>query len=409
VLSKQRAISIIIVAIAFAIFTQFLLPRPQIATYLLFAIYLRQLLLYRLYGEAKRLYWLAPLMLVWVNMHGGYLVGITLIIIFILSEAADRLLQISPERGTKPALRPLMFVLALCLGASLLNPYGYHQWLYPFQVMAMSASNVITEWASPNFHEILNQLYLVLILGFFFARTYSYRRPALAEVVTPFFFILMSLISIRHVPIALLVLIPALAQALSDFAIPQRLRDSKLIAWLAARRRTLQSGPQLGKVEYILNWMVLAILIATASVIHSATLNRLQLHDNTSLPVQAVDFIEKTGISGNILNEYAFGGYLLYRLYPHSRVFIDGRADLYGDQFIDDYRTIYYTRAGWRDLLSRYSVDMALFNNKAPIVMRLQQEKDFRLVYRDEHFSLLIRNCPAYRKVIEQYQVPSVL
>jgi hypothetical protein len=112
---------------------------------------------------------------------------------------------------------------------------------------------------------------------------------------------------------------------------------------------------------------------------------------NAYLPVKAVDYILEKGISGRLLNTYHYGGYLIYRLYPQQRVFIDIRADMYGDQFIRDYITIYFGQEGWERIFDRYHFDYVLCENNAVIRKFLLYRGDYRLAYHDSSHSVLLR------------------
>ena len=71
--------------------------------------------------------------------------------------------------------------------------------------------------------------------------------------------------------------------------------------------------------------------------------------ENASYPVQAVRFINDHGIKGRIYNAYNWGGYLVLNWYPNRQVFIDSRADVYRDEFIEQYMETYLVRPRWRD------------------------------------------------------------
>jgi hypothetical protein len=105
----------------------------------------------------------------------------------------------------------------------------------------------------------------------------------------------------------------------------------------------------------------------------------------------AAGFIAAQGLRGNVFNEYGDGGYLIYRLSPRARVAVDGRADLYGDKFIQDYMRVYEGASDWRAKFDRLAVDMAVLPLDAPIRQLLLENRLFREVYRDKHYSVLQR------------------
>jgi len=110
-----------------------------------------------------------------------------------------------------------------------------------------------------------------------------------------------------------------------------------------------------------------------------------------NFPVDAVDFIEEQRITGNMYNLYHWGGYLLWRLYPDQKVFIDGRADVYGDAFIDQYLQVYQLREGWEEPLDIYSVNLAIIDRGSSLSTVLNERSDWERRYADEKAVIFIR------------------
>lgn len=405
-LSEKKSIAVVLTTVTFILYMQFALPRPQVITYLFFACYIYTVIGYKYAKYQVNLLWLPLIMLFWVNMHGGFIVGLALLVLFVSIEAVARLFIVADNQSEGCKLKPMIIALIMSLLASLINPYGFHQWVYPFQVMSMSATHLIAEWKSPDFHLLINKLYLFYFLGFVMFYIYGIRRPSLAETVLPLFFVMMSIVSIRHVPIALLIMLPFYVAGVQRCGIKlthEGILAEKVVPWFIQLHDRIQSGPQLGKTEYIFNWILLLLLLFVVTGKHIQTENRLSVNDNASIPFNAVKFIKETGISGNVLNSYQYGGYLINQLYPQSRVFIDGRADLYGDKFFQNHQTIINARQGWKDLFAMYPIDYLLCENSAPILWHLKQQGEFVQVYRDEYNTIMVRKEGPFRGIIEQY------
>lgn len=406
--SQNRIISAVLAVVTFIPLLQFSLPRPQLITFLFFAIYFYILIGHKFRTHSAKLHWLPVIMVLWVNMHAGYIIGLTLIMLFIVSEFIERLFSINDKLDRGVILRPLFITGAFCLAASLINPYTYHQWIYPFIVNSMTATRIISEWQSPDFHTLTNKIYLIYLLSFLFIRGYTTHRPSAFETVIPFFFVMMGFVSVRHIPLASLTLLPLYVISASHLRFSWRsggLVERKVIPFIARLRYRMRSGVQLGKREFVFNWFLLIAITFLSASWHFSTLDRISAYDNDSIPIEAVSFIEKAGITGNVFNTYRYGGYLIHRLYPHSRVYIDGRADLYGDDFLSTYRNIYSTQDGWNDLLSQYPIDYILVENTASILWPLTSNNLFILVYRDEKNSVLVRNIEKFAPIIKQYGI----
>jgi len=378
-------------------------PRPQLITYLFFASFLYVLLSYKYFQVTRYLFILPLLMVIWVNAHGGYLAGIMLFGLFVICEWVNYLIFSDRDTKKKQQLRQLTIAAVATTIASAINPEFIGHWLYPFQVAGMEVTRQISEWKSPGFQDWGTRSYLLLVLTFFISYTYMARKPDLTEFIIPAFFMLLGFIAIRHVPLATLTLMPFIA-----IALPQRclatsyafLHDTKLWQFY---KKWIGSGKQVGHGEHWLNWLLL-LIIAISLAMYSPVYNaRTAKQINAILPVKAADFIKSAGITGHMFNSYNFGGYLIYRLYPDQKVFIDGRADLYGDAFVNEYIRITKLQPGWEQAFDKYDIDYVVTGISEPLSQLLRVRGDFRLVYADEHHSVLVRNVPQHADIIAKY------
>lgn len=378
-------------------------PRPQLVTFVLFAIFLSILLGYKYFHNSKHLHFMPLLMVIWVNAHGGYLIGIVLLALFTLCEWLSFWLLEQPDNAHKNRPTHLTLLAVITALASAANPDFISHWLYPFYVMSMETTKAISEWQSPDFSLPLNQIYLLLVISFFILLIYAKKRPNLTEVIIPSFFVLLSFVSIRHMPLAALTLIPfaakTIAGGLDTHLVSLRIR-TKLQGLYT---RNSRQAKQLGMMEYVFNWILLAVFglafLAYYPVYHSGDSEKL----NAMLPVDATEFIINTGISGRMFHTYHYGGYLLYRLYPEQSVFIDGRADMYGDEFIKEYQSIYAGYHDWDASFDKYDIDYVICGRDAPIRQLLLARGDFSLVYDDVTNSVLLKNSPQFAAIIKKY------
>lgn len=397
---RHVPLAILITLAFYTLFSPFIAPRPQLISYLFFAIFLYALLDLKYFGNARLLVALPPLMVVWVNAHGGYMVGIVLIALVTGCEwlmAWYRRNQGELE-GVKHTQVKLIWTLVLTILASAINPEWFQHWLYPFQILQMEASKTfIQEWQSPSFHAPVFLGYLALVLGFFVIYIYQQRKADLTEMVLPLFFVAASFVSLRHIPLAVLIMAPFAAKAVGESGNLTQIYQ-----------RWVGRGKSLGDLEFKLNWLVVIVvaigMAAYAPVYHARAIDKENKNLVESLlPLNATEFILSAGITGRMFNTYHYGGYLIHRLYPSQRVFIDGRADLFGDDFIKEYSKIYKGEPDWALTFDKFNIDYVICERKAPIRQLLLNRGDFKLVYDDRQSSVLVKNSPHFSRIIQKY------
>ena len=134
--------------------------RPQMFSLLLASIFL--VLLETSEHRPKLLWWTAPLMLLWANLHAGYPIGLAFIALFLLGEALEAAIGQEPWQKSAPRLKQLALAFGLCLALVALNPNGVQIYWYPFETLRSAAMHrFIHEWFSPDFHD---PTYLPLLL-----------------------------------------------------------------------------------------------------------------------------------------------------------------------------------------------------------------------------------------------------
>ncbi len=131
------------------------------------------------------IWWLAPLMILWVNMHAGFALGLVLIVLTIAGLLLDwLLLRKDSLADVWRRARPLCWVLIICGAAVSLNPSGIRIYSYPFETLTSRAMmQFIEEWRSPDFHQPMFQALALLIVGTFSVLALSNKRPRPGELL----------------------------------------------------------------------------------------------------------------------------------------------------------------------------------------------------------------------------------
>jgi hypothetical protein len=359
--------------------------RPQMLTLLLASLLL--LILERSYQHPTLLWWTPALMLLWVNLHAGYALGIALMALFLVGDALDvafgfAVVNSKDEPPPASRLRALALAILVCAAVVPLNPYGVAMYAYPLETLRSRAmQSYIGEWLSPDFHQHLYLPALVMILATVALPALSPRRLRPREILLLLVTTYAALRSVRHIPIYALVAIPILS--------------TMVLAWLqecgVAKRLESKQTP-ITTTKTLLNAVLLtAFLVFMIARLRYVTDGQYD-KEAKEFPAAAVSFIAAHRPPAPILNHYNWGGYFIWRLYPEYRVFIDGRADLYGDAFMDDLATTYYLRGGsWQSQLAKWGIRTVALPPDAPLLVALRASPDWEAIYADKQAVVLTK------------------
>jgi hypothetical protein len=355
--------------------------RPQIFTLVLASVLL--LLLERSYQRPNLLWWTPPLVLIWVNLHAGYALGIAFLALFLVGDAVDLAFGHNEAAQSGKRLRTLALVLATCLAVVPLNPYGTAMYRYPFQTLHSRAMLAyIGEWASPDFHQSRYVTALCLMLATVLLPVLSPRRLCARELLLLAVTMLAALRSVRHIPIYALVVIPLLS-GLVQATLDQVGKDGLFKA---------RAG-ELTRSKLFLNAILLVGFLVFSAVRFGYVVSRQAANEEHEFPAAAAAFLATTRPPGPLMNHYNWGGYFIWKLYPTYKVFIDGRADLYGDSFLNDFGAAYQVKGkAWRTPLENYGVQTVVLPPDAPLVVVLKATTGWRTIFSDRQTEVLTRN-----------------
>lgn len=339
----------------------------------------------------RSLLWLPPLMVLWVNLHGGFLVGFALLGVYLVSEWLHSFVwECKPSAGKR--LKWLGGVTGLSLAASLLNPYGYKLWVHIYGYLTNYwLMNHIDEFKSPNFHGAAEQCFLALVLIAVATIAFGAERPRLADVGVVIFAIFSGMYASRSVPVSalllLMVLAPLLSRSMAAAGKSLRLAPG-LRRWLvrfdAYAARTRETELRLrGHVWPALAFVLVVSVAAAGGEIGSRQV--MDAHfDSQRFPVQAVDLIAAIHMREPIFCPDNWGGYLIYRLYPQTKVVVDDRHDLYGSDFFKNYLKVMWAEPSWDHILQEMNVDVVLAPARSGLATALQEAQDWRATYQDD-------------------------
>jgi hypothetical protein len=354
--------------------------RPQMFSLLLASIFL--LVLERSDKNSGLVWWTPPLTLLWVNLHGGYFVGIGLMVLFLVGKALEVAFGFEDWTQAAPHLRRLVFALAACLAVVPLNPNGMRMYWYPLETIRSSAMlSYVDEWFSPNFHQAKELPFLCMLLATFLVLGLSSRRVSVRNVLLLLATMWLALSSVRHIPIYVLIAVPILSRSIQ--------------LWLEEHGATSRFGSRANSLwsrRMLVNATILATFVVFTMARVRTVINRQPETEAEHFPATAVFFLERQRPPGPIFNDYNWGGYLIGKLYPHYRVFIDGRTDLYGDSFMGDFYATYHVTDGWKVPIQQWQIRTVVLPPDVPLVTALRFQAGWKQVYADSQAVILTQN-----------------
>ena len=345
--------------------------RPQVLSIFLTSIFL--LVLDRSQKNAQLLWCLPALMLFWVNLHGGFALGIGLVFFYALGAGIEWLwFKAGASGGAR--VRGLASALASCMLIVPLNPNGLQMYWYPAETLRSRAlQNYISEWRAPDFHLARFYPFAAVLALTFVLLVLSRRRPRMHELLLVIVTAVGALHSVRHIPIFVLVAAPLVSERLRDWAAGISVLRGIVVPQVST---TIQTR--------VANVFLLVAATGFLGTHVYTTIRHLGITEEKEFPARAAAFLRQHPVQQPMLNHYDWGGYLIWRLYPEYLVWVDGRTDLYGDRFMDEYMAVSSAKEGWKLKLERAGIRSVIFPANSPLVRKLLEDADWQQQYRDE-------------------------
>ena len=347
----------------------FALDRPYLITFLLLAATIAML-------EFRRWLWLLPpLFLIWANCHGGYFLGWVVLAAY----SAEALWQRKKERALWAA------AIAAFL-ASGINPNGFRVLQVLLYYRNSYETSRLLEWARPRWFTLSE--FSLLLFGTAILLLWAHRK-------------------VRPVDWLLFAAFAAAALSAQRNTILIGLIAPILIVSYFPWKRTLPPALPFAASLVMIGW---AIAVSWSSFFQLRAAE-------WRYPAGAADFLLAHHVTGPIFNTYEYGGYLIWRLWPEQRVFIDGRS--LSESLFQDYGRILYNHdetggLSAQQLLDRYGVQtivMNTFEYSQGIVYRLApaladpQQTEWKLVFDDPTAIVLMRHPPADVQPLDSLRV----
>lgn len=348
------------------------LLRCQMFTYLFFTLWLYAL--ERMKRGENKIIWIFPVtMLFWVNMHGGFLVGIGLVIIYAVGELLNR----------KNYLK-YIGILALIIPVTLINPYGFKLWNYIIEASFMPRV-YIQEWhpisLSGPFH-VFGGIKVHILAGFMIFALLTIiigvkllrqkERPDWTRIILVILLLYVGIKHQRHTEFLVLAVPGLLYHQYMNLFNPIRtfiknnLTDKTYKTWTL-----IKDG-----FGYVL---LLALLISNMPQLSGSI-----IVNPKSYPVGSLEFVKLNNISGNLATTYNWGSYALWKLYPQCKVLIDGRYEqVYPNDLYHMAIQLSEKKGDWQEVLRNYHTDVLILSKANYAPADLVSFKDWEPVYED--------------------------
>lgn len=337
-----------------------LAPRTQLFGW---ACLIVELFILERYRKDRDQLWLLPIVFAaWINLHGSWPIGILFLAVYLCCGLANgEFGSLTMERWSPAQWRKLSSILALSLAALFVNPYGWRLVAYPFEIAFTHrlTTATVVEWQTLDFHGfrgkfVFAALVSLILLGMLKRRKWSFTDLLLLLIST-----LAALTYSRFLLLEAIVLPPLLARELTFFS---------------------DYRPEIDK--HWLNAGIVALMIVFICT-HVPSESALLQQADQGMPDKAVKFLESNPSPQKLLNDFNWGGYLIWNL-PGAPVFIDTRADAF-EQFgvLSDYMDAIQMRRPL-EVIDKYKIQTVLMPKVDPLSYFLMHDPNWKKQYEDD-------------------------
>ena len=356
------------------------LARPHMFTFFFIALWTYGL--ERVYQKERIKIWLFPiLMLIWANTHGAYFAGFVVLGAYLV----DWLLGFWQNKQTKELGKKLVVIGIASFAITFINPSGWHLWTTSVGYIGNDfMTSHIVDQLSPNFHEKDMWPFLIMIAFALFSLGQQY-RPSLRESLLLAGWVAMGLHTVRNLPLFAVVTAPIYAALIQPWT-------EKTLNWVKQASRPRESGEVLrGYVWIVVPVLFFGFVLWRGIPIDQEGTGNIFLPDK--MPVSAVDWLQKNPQNGKMFNQFVWGGYILYRMWPNEKVFIDGQADFYGEALMREYFDVIDVNADWESILDKYQVSWMIILRDEPLAKYLYSvDNVWHVIYKDDTAVIFRRN-----------------
>jgi len=361
--------------------------RPEIFSYLLLCLFF-----YILEG-GKKFYIIPLLQVLWVNLHGYFILGPILIFLYCIGELVS---------GDLAKARRLGAVFGVTCLACFVNPYFYKGAVYPIGIL-IDVFNAQKAYMQ-NIYELTMPINISFgryvffwILAILSSATFllNLKKARMGHALIFFGSFIASYAAIRNMPIFIFTAMPLAVINLNEAQLTKSINEKRYYIWAAIAISAT--------IWFFISNQYYAFTGQSAFRKTESNITGLLM------PSKACDFLEDNNIKGRMFNSIDYGHYIAYRFYPEKRGLIDARTELYKYDFYQSYQRAQNYPGEWKTLQRRYNFNIAflrhLFSGTERLLKNLYNNRDWALVYYDESSAIFLYDTPENKAAIERFRI----
>ncbi len=330
-------------------------------------------------GNQRALYFVPAITALWVNLHGGYALGL----FYLWLVAGAHIVSAVCSNNVLQMRRTLAALVLTAIAGSLataINPYGIGVWENTAAVGALkSVSLGITgEWVPTNIRDDLGFSYLTIVMATVMAMSFSERRPSTRDASLFVTIFVVGCWASRLSIMASVLLVPLIAKFLGNTPF-YRLAFSD-------REKTE------GRIQVPAAISILLAIGALGYLVGSAD-KSIEQRVHRDFPVEEVAFLKEHNLKGPIMNTMEAGGYLIRHL--QQPVFLDTRLDLYGDDYFFDFMRAAAGGDHWAEFMKKWDPEIVMIEHSMPLKNLLLQAGTYTTIFVGPRYTVLQKAQPA--------------
>lgn len=369
--------------------------RPEIFSYFSFAFFIFAIFRAKYEKNYRSLYFLPVVQVFWTNAHIYFILGPALVFFFLL----DQLIK-----NEKKEIKKIILVLAVVSAVTLINPNFLTGTLLPFKILSNYGYSIVENQSlfflsnfGDSFRTLIN-LYefelVALIISFIIA--FSKKNFGLFEILLAISGAILAVKINRNIGLFGFIFVPITALNLSSLEFKSFSRKSFQVA---------------GHLLFSLALVWVIISITTNKIFRTSGGFSLAVPAGAAL---GVDFIKQNKIPGPMFNNFDVGSYLIWKLYPEQKVFVDGRPEAYSVEFFEKiYKPMQEDAAVWKKYSEEYKINYIFFDyhDMTPwarqFLVRIANDREWILAYSDKSVVVFLKKTKENVELIRKIAPPN--